>query len=375
MGTGPENIIQVSMDLTKQQGDTMTFKMLCQLVGAGQTDDGTYVGNQEKMKYKAFQLRVHERGHGTDSAGQMTEQSALGNIRQDAKVVLGDWQARVEAREAIDALSGLKACSFAGQVTGALAKDGATWTTNQIETVTQVAPSLSATAKRYFCGGQTAAGVLLRVANPSAVSTSTGYTFGEKVIDQLVIMAKQNISSAGALIIPIRPVMIDGVAHYLLLIDSYQAKALRACTDWQNAQQNIGARDLSNPIFSGAMGIYNNVVVRECALLHRRTGVGGITAPEYFDSTSTALANGVTVSRALFLGAQALAVGIAKLPSWSDGYTDPPANSKWATFTNSIRGLRKFCFSATLESDTGTTVTPASDTELGCIICDTAVVL
>lgn len=376
MGTGSDKIIQVSMDLAKQKGDRMTFKMLCQLTRSGQGDDGTYVSNAQTMYYRAFQLDVHERGTDVSLNGQMTEQSALGNLRQDAKTVLADWEARAEAREIIDALSGLTAKSFAGQITAANALDGAE-NGSQINTVQQVTPTRSATAKRYFCGGQTAAGVLTRVATPAAalVTTTTGFTFGEKVIDALTIMAKRNVDASGNLINPIRPIIINGIAHWLLLIDPYQGKALRACTDWQNAQQNIGARDLSNPIFSGMMGIWNNVVVKECDLLHRRTGAGGITAPEFFDHTTEALASGVTVARALFLGAQACAVGWAQLPNWSDGYSDPPSNTKWQTHTHSIRGVKKFCFSATRESDTSGTVTPLADSELGCIICDTAVVL
>jgi N4-gp56 family major capsid protein len=373
MGTGSDKIIQVGMDLTKQKGDRMTFKMLCQLTGSGQTDDGTYVSNAQTMYYRAFQLDVHERGTDVALNGQMTEQSALGNLRQDAKVVLADWEARVEAREIIDSLSGLTAKSFAGQITGANAVNASP---AQIYTVQQVAPTRSATAKRYFCGGQTAAGVLsARVANTAALTTTTGYLFGEKVIDALTIMAKRNVDASGNLINPIRPIVINGIPHWLLLIDPYQGKALRACTDWQNAQQNIGARDLSNPIFSGMMGMWNNVVVKECDGLHRRTGAGAFTAPEYFDATSEACASGITVARALFLGAQACAVGWAQLPNWSDGYSDPPSNTKWQTHTHSIRGVKKFGFSATLESDTTGTVTPLADSELGCIICDTTVIL
>ncbi|HIJ71785.1 MAG TPA: DUF4043 family protein [Planctomycetes bacterium] len=367
MGKGSDSIIQVNMDLTKKKGDKITFGLRDLLTDNGQTDDGTYEGNEESMTFQKFSLQLHERGHSVILNGNMSEQSAAFNLRSEAKTALAEWKGRVAARDIIDSLSGLVSHGFTGQILGAsaLATDASS---SQINTVQQVAPSRSSTAARYFCGGQTSAGTLTRVDDPSDVSSSTGYTFGTKVIEYVKRMAQKEVnSSSGAHITPIRPIYVDGEPFYLMLVDPLQIKALRGDADWLNAVQYAQKRGNSNWLFSGAAGIWDGVVIKPTTLLHRRTGAGGITGPEYFDATGEACASGVSVVRSLFLGAQAGCVGYGKMPSWQEGHSDWQ-KTKWGFHTNWIYGVKKTAkYSAT--SDTVT-----SDSEFGSIIVDTAVV-
>ena len=269
MGAGEDSIIQVNKDFTKEQGDTVTWALRALLSDAGQGDDGTYEDNEEAMVFYDDSITIHERGHSVLLAGNMTEQAAYDKLRPKGRKALSEWVGRVQARDMIDALSGLGNQTFAGQITGA----AATCDTSSIEiaTVNQETLTKSATATRYFGGGQTAAGTIYRVANDAAITSETNCLFGEKVIEYVKRMATKTIDSSGNPINPIRPIYIDGQAHYVMLVDRLQLKALRACTDWKAAAQYAAVRGKDNPLFSGAAGVWDNVIIQECDLLNQDT--------------------------------------------------------------------------------------------------------
>jgi N4-gp56 family major capsid protein len=354
MGTGDDKIIQVKKDFLKEKGDKITFALRGLLAGSGQGDDGTYEGNEEAMTFLDDSVFIHENGHSTKLNGNMTEQRTLINLREQSKLALGEWLGRRSAADIVAALSGLKTMSFAGQVTGGLALDASS---AQIETVNQVSPTKSATALRYWAGGQTTAGVVTRVANDAAITSSTTCLFGSKVIEHVKRLALTSISSTGAPISPIRPVMVKGKAYFVMYIDELDVKSLMADTNYVQAVREAEKQGESNPLFTGALAIWQGVVLKPIQLLHRRTGAGGVTAAEYFDSTGDACASGITVVRKLFCGAQAGLLAYGKLPTRKEKSHD--YDTKYGVHTNTIYGVKKSSFT--------------SGQEFGCIIVDTAV--
>jgi N4-gp56 family major capsid protein len=153
--------------------------------------------------------------------------------------------------------------------------------------------------------------------------------------------------------------MVDGERWYLMLIDRMDKKQLQADTKWKNAQLYANVRGRKNWLFNGADGVWDGVVIKTTDLLHRRTGAGGFTAPQYFDTTGDACANGITVARSLFLGAQAACLAWGKMPVWKTGYEDPPHNTKYTVHTDKIYGIKKSIFNSV---------------EFGCIVVDNAVI-
>jgi hypothetical protein len=126
---------------------------------------------------------------------------------------------------------------------------------------------------------------------------------------------------------------------------------------------------MENSIFSGQLGVWDGVMVIETDLLHERTGnATGSLSSCWFDAAGDrAVASGVTASRALFLGASAVAWAWGKAPEYKEFYADH-AQTQWAARVTSIYGVMKVCKYGTTTSPTLT-----SDTEKGCIVVDTAV--
>ena len=354
MGTGSDSIIQVQKDFLKDKGDKMTVGLRALLTGNGETDNETYEGNEEALTFYDMSYQLHERGHSVRKAGNMTDQSSIFNLRNEAKLALGEWSSMKYASDIITALSGLSNVSFAGHRTGAAETST---TGNSIATVNQTSLSdKTASSLRAFFGGQTAGGTLERVAGDANIDSTTDNLFGTKVISEVKRMAETTFSTAGAFQNPLRPVIVDGEKHYLMFISPYQAKSLKNETAWQQAQRDAGIRGKKNALFTGALGIWDGVVIKETPWCHIRYGENSTTASEYFDSTGDTCASGIYVARGLFCGAQSAVMGYGKMPSWVEEKFD--YNTKLGVHTDMIYGVKKTVFNSV---------------EFGCITVDTAV--
>jgi N4-gp56 family major capsid protein len=92
--------------------------------------------------------------------------------------------------------------------------------------------------------------------------------------------------------------MIDGGEYYVVVLHSYSVTDLRldiansAYVSWPDIQMYANKRGLSNPIFSGALGVYNGCILYESTRIYSPVS---------------------NVRRNLFLGAQAgvFAIGSA----------------------------------------------------------------
>jgi len=363
-------VIVTEYNLKGQKGDTVEVPIVGRLTGSGVTDDGDYDSATEELPLFNMPVRIHEHGNVSGLNGNMTEKSSALRTRSLTMEALTDWRADFNVRAIIDALSGLKLHKLGGNVLGAsgLAKEGST----QILCVTQVPPAYTAgtTAKRYYCGGQIAAtGVLsARVADVRSLLASN-HVFGTKVIEDVRRVARATVNETdGTLISPIEPVNINGRMVHVMMITPKQGRDLKADSNWRKAHENADIRGLENSIFAGTLGIWDGVMIVETDLLHMRTGANGVTSPEYFDSASYACASGVTVHRALFLGKNAVAFALGEAPKYVEFYADH-AKTKWSARVTSIYGVMKVC---KYESTTGDGAL-VSDSEMGCIVVDTAV--
>ena len=365
------SIIATEYNLKGQKGDTIEVPIVGLLTGAGVTDDGDYDGDIGALPLYNMPVVIHEHGRAAGLNGKMTEKSSALRTRTLTMKGLTKWRAAFNARAVIDALSGLKLHYLGGNVLGAsgLALDG---NSAQIQCVNQVLPNYTAgtTAMRYYAGGQVAAtgAYTGRVADITSLN-KVSYVFGTKVIEAVRRMAEKTVDSSGNLISPIERVKVNGRMVYVMLISQEQAKDLKADSAWRTGHENADIRGLENSIFSGALGIWDGVLLVETDLLHSRLGKGGITATEFFDATSYACTSGEAVHRALFLGENAVAFALGEAPEYAEFYADH-AKTKWAARVSSIYGISTI---AKYESSTNTAEVVA-DSEMGCIVVDTAVV-
>ena len=205
---------------------------------------------------------------------------------------------------------------------------------NGAGTIGAVTPS----SNRRFYGGQKtdgSTGVETVSGDEYIVNTDGKHLFGTLVISHLKRMAKKD---GGSSYCKLRPIKVGGQDWYVMFISPWHLKALRAENAWLNAQKDANIRGHSNPIFSGAAGIWDGVILHEYDKIVTKTGNG---LDVEFDSGDT-IANGITVARGLFCGAQSGILAYGRKIGWKEKVFE--YDSQFGVEVSSIYGFSKAQF-------------------------------
>lgn len=329
VGTTSNSLIQVNTDLTKQKGDRINTPLRARLISDGKVDDEAIEGQEKALTFYNHQTTIHKRKEAVRLDGEMTEQRTKIRLRSEAKDSLALWLAEIRDTDVLMGLSGLA---------------------NGAGTIGAVAPS----AHRKFYGGQTTdgiGGVEAVAGDANIVATDGKHLFGTLVISHLKRMAK---TDGGSAYCKMRPIIIGGKEWYVLFASQWHIKALRAENAWLNAQKDANVRGLDNPIFSGAAGVWDGVIIHEYDKILTKTGNGSDVVFEAGD----VLANGITVGRSLFCGAQAGILAYGRKVGWKEKVFE--YDSQFGVEVSSIYGFSKSKF---------------NNEDFGVITCDTRVEL
>ena len=351
MGKDKNSLIVVNTKLLTSKGGTIISQSRTPLDNVGVGDDGNTTGNEGQIKRRNMSTTIHERANSTVSAGKLSEQLTASEFREDSKVDLGEWVSESLEDDISTSAAGLYNVNSSS---------------NGIQTINESYP----TSDRIHYGGQTAAGVI----SNSGVSfgtdalltadTTANNLFGTTIMEAI----KRRMIAATP---RMRPVIIRDLSGqnpddvrsakfsgpplakiFIVLVDPLQIKAIRAETGdnaWKVMQQNANIRGNLNPIFTGAEFYHDGMLVFEYDRIHRRTGAGGTTLAEGFllnagrTATTDALASGRTVARAIFMGAQAIHLGWAQKPEWSEDFVD---NNKPKVKVDMLYGVKRTNFNA-----------------------------
>lgn len=273
MGEDDSSLLQQKNETSKGAGDRITVGLRMQLTGDGVQGDGTLEGNEEALTTYSDNLYIDQLRHAVRSAGKMSEQRVPFSVREEAMAGLRDWWAgRIDQ-------------SFFNQISGYTPQTDTRYTGNQ----TTIAPS----SGNILVQGQSA---------ESSLSSSDTFVLG--LLDSAVTLAKTMTPV-------IRPLKVDGEDRYVAFLHPYQVRSLRISTStgqWLDIQKAAmtGGEVSNNPIFTGALGMYNGVILHEATRLPNAV------------SSGASMAN---TKRAVFCGAQA---GL-----FATGQKDDPEKPNW----------------------------------------------
>lgn len=262
IGSDSSSLIQKLEDTSKSAGDRITQGLRMQLSGNGVEGDGTLEGNEEALTTYTDNLLINQLRHAVRSDGKMSEQRIPFEIREEARMGLQDWWA-----DRFDTALFNQLCGNTGQADTRFTGHNAAiaYSSNNI----------------VYADGQTTE---LTVASHSASAV-----MALKYIDYAVEKAKTNSPA-------IRPIKVNGEDKYVAFLHPYQVVDLRISTStgqWLDIQKAAmqGGQISKNPIYTGALGEYNGVV------LHESTRVPSVTTG---------------VRRAVLCGAQAALLGFGQ---------------------------------------------------------------
>jgi N4-gp56 family major capsid protein len=214
-GTSTDSIIQVKRDLVKKAGDAITFGLAGTLSGAGVTGNNVLgtgdTSNEESMTFYDQKVTIDQIRNGTRIAGLMEEKRVAFDLRNQAKAQLTEWMARNE--------------------------DAAIFTA--INTCDEIL---------------------------SSVITGTGVTV-DAVIDmkkEAMFPTANNITGGTTTSRKLNPIKLEGGEEVFVLgVNPADAAALKKSADFKTYQYHGNVRGGSNPIFTGALGNINGVIIHE----------------------------------------------------------------------------------------------------------------
>jgi len=260
MGKDSNSVVQIKTELNKAAGDRIRFGLRMQLTGDGIKGDSVLEGNEEDLVTYSQDIYIDQLRHAVRSGGKMSEQRVPFSVRAEARDGLADWWA-----DRIDT-------AFFNQLCGISSQTDVRYTGMQ----TATAPD---------------AGHVIYQGHTTEASISTTDVFTIDLIDNAVELAKTTANA-------IRPVRVGGESKYVMFLHPYQVTDLRTNTStgqWLDIQKAAmsGGKTSGNPIFTGALGEYNGVVLHE----NTRVPLNGTKA---------------NVRRAVLLGAQAGCIAFGK---------------------------------------------------------------
>lgn len=236
--------IYVNKDLTRAKGDTVYFGIAMNLAGAGVTGNATLVGNEDELKLHDFAVTTQlvrnavSRYVGDDNKSPY---QALPLIKETLVQWLADWKDDT-----------LVAALTADPTTG-------------------------------------------EFVSAASAGTEAAITASNKLTCDLISKAKRKAMLHAP---KVKPIKVNGQDRYIMLVSPLAARDLKSDAVWQAAQQNANVRGDQNPIFTGALGVYDGVILYE----YERIKV------------TTTGASSANVCHNLLLGQQAACYAVTKQP-------------------------------------------------------------
>jgi len=233
-------------ELTKNSaGDTIHVQTISLLTGSGITSDtGNLTGNEEELSLGQITVTVTILAHAVKWT-KYANQQALFDIRTTAQTALSIWLS--------DKMDLKVFSTFASEQT-----------TNIL-----------------YAGNAT-----------SVADLGTDDTLSTTTLDKIKVALEMNRA------MPIKT--SNGDKYFIVVVHPYDAYNLRQDSTWLQVQREAQSRGDNNPIFTGAMGIYNGMIIR----------------------ISENVTNSASKSKLVAFGGEFMVKAYGQLPAWMEQVDD-----------------------------------------------------
>lgn len=302
--------IQRIDDLQSDAGDQVTVDLLMPMKMEPVIGADTLDGKEEALRYYTDRVLIDQVRGGADLGDRMTRKRTLRSLREDALEAMKNWWARL-----FDELFFIHMSGARGTGTGYLwSANNAFFNVNSLNAPdsSHLMYASTATSKATITSGM---GMDLRMIDRAVAKAET---MGGDTTDELSML----------------PCDIDGESKFVCLMHTFQFDAMKSSTatgQWLDIQKAAAAaQGQKNPIFSGALGEHNNVI------LHKHRNV--VQFSDYGAGAN------LPAARALFMGSQAALIcfgspGTGLRFDWTEEMKDH--GDKVKIGSNSIFGVKK----------------------------------
>jgi N4-gp56 family major capsid protein len=270
-GRGDNNVIEEKLEIASDAGDRVSFDLSVQLRQRPTFGDNRVKGKEEQLRFFTDEVIIDQMRHPVSAGGKMTRKRVIHDLRKVAKDRLSDyWRLYLDEIKFVY-LSGARGINpefiepadytgFAGN------------------------PLQAPDSTHQLYGG----------AATSKATITTSDVMSRAVAERAIVrvkMMRTTDTDASNMV----PVDVDGEAHFILLMSTFQEHQMRNSTasgEWLDIQKALAtAEGRNNRIFKGGLGMINN------AILHSHENV--IRFSDYGASAN------LPAARALLMGRQA----------------------------------------------------------------------
>jgi len=242
MGTSPFSLVQVRNETMKAAGDRITIGLRLKLSGGGVVGGNTLEGNEEAFATQDDSIIIDKLRHAARVKGQdsISQQRVPFDLREEALDDLAQWWA-----DRTDFW-------FSNQITGNTADGDDSFGSDIRYTGLQATVAPDAAHALRFAADVDDSDI--------AIDQTTRLQLSH--IDSAVEVAKTTTPL-------IRPIRYNGRDYYVFFMHTVQATDLRqdaqTAGNWFDIQSKAmqGGEISGNPIFTGALGVYNQCILHE----------------------------------------------------------------------------------------------------------------
>ena len=232
MGEGPGSIIQVINELKTNPGDTVRVHVFSKLGNEGVDGDATLENSESALSPYSDTLYLGQKRNAVRLAGHLTEQRSAVNLRKQAGHALGTW--------AKDFVQELLTVYLSGR--------------RGTRTLTVLPITFSS-----FGNNSLRTPDSTHVLWAGSAATEAGMVAGDKMTSSLLDKAIAKIRVLINSGVPMRP--IDAQGRFLCVLTPEQEYDLWQDADFVAAQLHANVRGNDNPLFSGAIGVWKNLIL------------------------------------------------------------------------------------------------------------------
>ena len=301
MGTDENSIIQLKDELTKKQGDKVTFAAVNKLAGAGVTGNTTLEGNEEALDTRSMAVTVAPLRHAVAVTNWDEQKSAI-ELRDTAKMALKLWSMEKMKTAIITALGSINGVAYAD----ASAAQRNAWMVDNVDRV------LVGKLKSNYSA--THATALANIDNTD-----------DKLTPEAVSLMKRIAQTASPAIKPIR--LNEDEEWFVLFANSRAFRDFSLNSTVTQANRDARQRGMDNPLFTGGSLVWDGVIVREIPEIGVLTGVG---------------AGSIDVAPVYLCGAQAVGVAWAQRTKTTTQVSDYGFRN--GVGLQEMRGIEKLIF-------------------------------
>jgi len=299
--------IIVDDTLKGKPGDTVTYHFIPQDYTDGiEGQNASVSGNETSLDEYVMSLRLDQVAKSYRRKGKMTDQRLIWNFRNEAKMQLENWFAQKTEDWLFEAMTGRR--------------DGRVYDS-------AAATDLVNGAGRCIRADGSGDSAAVTAANSDDTTLIDAMSPSDKLncklIEDAVIMAR----TAGTY--KVRPMKVgpNGEEFFVMFVSLQAARDLRFTADWLNHAYSVIERGIgSDPIANGALGVWNNVIIKPTERV--------LTFADGSDS----------VARNLLVGADAAVLGWAQTMDYSEETMEH--GRIWRCYADEIRGSKKLTFNS-----------------------------